>query len=217
MPDSIERHKRAQTVQEEIANSVSHGIALAAAVFGLPFLLAAAIRRGGLAGIVGAGVFATTVVLLYSISTLYHALPEGRAKRIFRLLDHGAIFLLIAGTYTPVTIGVLRGAWGWTLLGLEWILATIGILLKVIRGVRNPGLSMALYIGMGWLALIAIRPLWMHMPASGIAWLAAGGVAYTAGVAFYALERVRYAHLAWHLCVIAGTTCHFVAVMNYSG
>ncbi len=217
MVDSIKAHEREQSVQEEIANSVSHGIALVAAVFALPFLLAAAIRRGGLADIIGTGVFAATVVLLYSISTLYHALPAGRAKRVLRLLDHGAIFLLIAGTYTPVTLGVLRGAWGWTLFGLVWSLAGIGILLKATRGVRNPGLSMTLYLGMGWLALIAVRPLWVHMPVSGIMWLAAGGVAYTTGVVFYALERVRYAHLAWHLCVITGTACHIVAVMNYAG
>jgi hemolysin III len=213
----VKAHNREQSTEEEIANSVSHGIGLAAAIFALPFLFAAAVGRGGLAAIIGSGVFALTVVLLYSISTLYHALPESAAKRVLRLLDHGAIFLLIAGTYTPITLGVLRGAWGWTLLSLVWCLAVLGILLKATRGIRHPRLSMTLYLGMGWLALIAIRPLWLHMPASGILWLAGGGVAYTGGVAFFVLKRVRYAHFAWHLCVLAGTACHFVAVMNYAG
>jgi hemolysin III len=153
---------------------------------------------------------------MYLVSTLYHALPASSAKRVLRLLDHGAIFLLIAGTYTPITLGVLRGAWGWTLLSLVWGFALLGILLKASRGFRHPRLSMTLYLGMGWLAIIAVRPLWLHMPASGLLWLAAGGVAYTGGVAFFALERLRYAHFAWHLCVLAGTACHFVAVMNYA-
>jgi len=216
MVNLVKPRKREQSVEEEIANSVSHGIGLVAAVFALPFLFAGAAGRGS-AAIIGTVVFALTVVLLYSISTIYHALPESSAKRILRLLDHGAIFLLIAGTYTPITLGVLRGAWGWTLLSLVWGFALLGILLKATRGVRHPRLSMTLYLGMGWLALIAVRPLWLHMPASGILWLAAGGVAYTGGVAFFALERLRYAHFAWHLCVLAGTACHFVAVMNYAG
>ncbi len=207
---------REQSAGEEIANSLSHGIGFLAALFAMPSLLSVAARRGGTAALVGAGVFAFTVVLLYLTSTLYHALRNGAAKRFFRLLDHGAIFLLIAGTYTPITLGVLRGVWGWTLLVLIWSFAILGILLKAIRGVRHPRLSMTLYIGMGWLAIIAIRPLWLHMPGPGLMWLAAGGVAYTGGTAFYGMDRVRYAHFAWHLCVLAGTACHFVAVMNYA-
>lgn len=209
--------KREQSIKEEIANSVSHGVGLIVAVAALPFLFAAAAGRGRTPAIAGTGVFALTVVLLYSVSTLYHALPEGAAKRVLQLLDHAAIFLLIAGTYTPITLGVLHGPWGWTLLGLVWGFAALGILLKATRGVRHPRISLTLYLGMGWLALIAVRPLWLYMPASGVLWLAAGGVAYTGGVAFFALERVRYAHFAWHLCVLAGTACHFIAVMNYAG
>ena len=209
--------KREQSIKEEIANSVSHGVGLIVAVAALPFLFAAAAGRGRTLAIAGTGVFALTVVLLYSVSTLYHALPEGAAKRVLQLLDHAAIFLLIAGTYTPITLGVLHGPWGWTLLGLVWGFAALGILLKATRGVRHPRISLTLYLGMGWLALIAVRPLWLYMPASGVLWLAAGGVAYTGGVAFFALERVRYAHFAWHLCVLAGTACHFIAVMNYAG
>ena len=210
------RAHRPQSLGEEIANAVSHGVGLLAAIIGAPFLLIAIARRGGSAVVVGASVFAMAVVLLYLISTLYHALPASRAKRVFRVFDHGAIFLLIAGTYTPFTLGVLRGGWGWTIFGLIWGLAILGIALKAIAGVRFPVLSTCLYIGMGWLAIIAIRPLWLHLPTPGLLWLVAGGVAYTAGVTFYAFDRVRYLHFVWHLFVLAGTACHFVAVLNYA-
>jgi hemolysin III len=207
---------RAQTPGEEIANAVSHGVGLLAAIGASPFLLIAVARRGGLAVVVGASVFAMAMVLLYLSSTLYHALPTSRAKRVFRVFDHGAIFLLIAGTYTPFTLGVLRGGWGWTLFGLVWGLAILGISLKAIAGLRLPVLSTCLYVGMGWLAIVAIRPIWFHLPMPGLVWLVAGGVAYTAGVAFYAFDRVRYLHFVWHLFVLAGTVCHFVAVLNYA-
>ncbi len=208
--------ERAQSLGEEIANAVSHGVALMAAVIASPFLIIVAARRGGPAVVVGASVFAMAMVVLYLTSTLYHALPGSRAKRILRVFDHGAIFLLIAGTYTPFTLGVLRGGWGWTMFGLVWGLAIIGIAMKSLAGPRLPVLSTCLYIGMGWLGLIAIRPLWLHLPRAGLLWLVAGGVAYTAGVAFYAAERPRYMHFLWHLFVMTGTACHFVAVLNYA-
>ena len=207
---------RHQSLGEEIANSVSHGAGLLAALIASPFLVITAARRGHPAVVVGACVFAAAMVLLYLTSTLYHALPRTRAKRVFRVLDHASIFILIAGTYTPFTLGVLRGGWGWTLFGLVWGLAIVGITLKAIAGTRFPVLSTCLYIGMGWLALIAIRPLWLLVPAPGLLWLLAGGVAYTAGVAFYAADRRRYVHFVWHLFVIVGTACHFVAVLNYA-
>ena len=207
---------RRQSLGEEIANSVSHGVGLLAALLAIPMLLAGAVRHGSAAGIVGASVFAATVVLLYLTSTLYHALPRSHAKRVFRVLDHGAIFLLIAGTYTPFTLGVLRGVWGWTLLGLVWGLAAIGLVLKTVGGIRHPILSTCLYLGMGWLVLIAVRPLWLHVPLAGLVWLLAGGLAYTAGVAFFAVERLPYGHFVWHLFVLAGTACHFIAVLWYS-
>ena len=209
--------QRSQSLGEEIANSVSHGIGLLAAMAAAPFLVMAAIRRGDTAGIVGAGIFAVTMVLLYLSSTLYHALPRNRAKRVFQVLDHGAIYLLIAGTYTPFTLGVLRGAWGWTLFGLVWSLAVAGVALRAAGGVRYPKLSTCLYLATGWLALIAVKPLWLHLPLWGLVWILAGGVAYTAGVAFFAVDkRVRYCHFVWHLFVIAGTTCHFIAVLWYA-
>ncbi len=216
MIGALESDERPQSPGEEIANSVSHGVGLVAALVAVPILIVAAVRRGGAAGIVGASVFAGTMVLLYLASTLYHALPENKTKRMFQVLDHGAIFLLIAGTYTPFTLGVLRGGWGWTLFGLVWGLAVLGIVLKTVGGVRITWLSTCLYLGMGWLVLIAVRPLWVRMPLSGLAWLVAGGLAYTAGVAFFAAERLRYSHFIWHLFVLTGTCCHFFAVLWYA-
>lgn len=214
--DEVAVSKRVPSLGEEIANCVSHGVGFVAALAATPFLIIAAVRRGGADAIVGASVFAGTMVVLYLVSTLYHALPANRAKRLFRILDHSAIFLLIAGTYTPFTLGVLRGAWGWTLLGLVWGLAVLGVTLKSVGGIRYPRLSTILYIGMGWLALIAIRPLWFHVPPAGWIWRIAGGVAYTSGVAFYAAERMRYGHFVWHIFVLIGTTCHFFAVLWYA-
>ena len=208
--------ERSQTLGEEIANSISHGAGLAAALVATPFLVSAAARTGGTAEIVGGSVFMATAILLYLTSTLYHALPRNRAKGIFQVLDHGAIFLLIAGTYTPFTLGVLRGAWGWTLFGLVWGLAAAGVTLKAVAKVRYPRLSTAFYLAMGWLVVIALRPLWLAVPLPGLAWLLAGGLAYTAGVVFYASDRVRFAHFIWHLFVLGGTACHFVAVMGYA-
>ncbi|HEX2680150.1 MAG TPA: hemolysin III family protein [Candidatus Dormibacteraeota bacterium] len=205
-----------QTLGEEVANSVSHGVGLLAACSAIPLLITVALRRGTTSTIVGATVFATTIVLLYFASTLYHALPRNAAKRVFRILDYGAVFLLIAGTYTPFTLGVLRGAWGWTLLGLVWTLAVLGVVLTAVGGVRYPRLSTAVYVGMGWLILIAIRPLWLRVPAAGLIWLLAGGIAYTAGVAFLTAKRVRYGHFIWHLFVLIGSTCHFIAVLSYA-
>lgn len=216
MIDASTVEERPQSLGEEIANSVSHGTGFLAALIAFPVLLLNANRHGRLA-IVGAAVFAATMALLYLTSTLYHALARNRAKRVFQILDHGAIYLLIAGTYTPFTLGVLRGPWGWTLFGLIWALAVAGVVLKSVGGIGHPRLSTVLYVAMGWLILIAAKPLWNAMPAWGLFWLAAGGIAYTAGVAFYAADqRVKYAHFLWHLFVLAGTACHFIAVLRYA-
>jgi hemolysin III len=208
--------ERTQSLGEEIANSVSHGVGLLAAVAAAPVLVLSAIQHDGAGRIVGASVFAATMVLLYLISTLYHALPRNRAKRVFQVLDHAAIFLMIAGTYTPFTLGVLRGTWGWTLFGLVWGLALAGVVHTAVGGVRYPKLSTWLYLAMGWLILIAINPLWLRMPSRGLFWLFAGGIAYTVGVVFYAAKRVRYCHFVWHLFVMAGTACHFIAVLRFA-
>jgi hemolysin III len=216
MSDTVSTTNREPSLGEEIANSVSHGVGFLLALVATPFLVVAAARRGDSAAIVGASVFAATTAVLYLASTLYHALPKNKAKQIFRVIDHSAIFLLIAGTYTPFTLGVLRGTWGWTLFGLVWSLAILGIVLKSVGGIGYPRLSTALYVGMGWLALIAIRPLWVHVPVAGWLWLIAGGLAYTSGIAFYAAERVRYGHFVWHVFVLMGTVCHFFAVLWYA-
>ncbi|MFH1266886.1 MAG: hemolysin III family protein [Planctomycetota bacterium] len=216
MIESLASSDRAQSRGEEIANSVTHGLALLAALIATPILVLSAIRHGDTAGIVGASVFAATMVLLYLGSTLYHALPNGRAKEAFQLADHGAIFLLIAGSYTPFTLGVLRGTLGWTLFGLVWGLALAGIALKVVGRMQHPILSTCLYLAMGWLLIIGGKQVWLRVPAWGLFWLLAGGIAYTAGVAFFAADRIRYGHLVWHLFVIAGTACHFIAVLWYA-
>ncbi len=206
---------RLQTHGEEIANSVSHGIGFLAALAVTPLLVVAAIPHGA-GSIVGVSIFAATMAALYLASTLYHAVPSARAKRVFRVLDHGAIFLLIAGTYTPFTLGILRGGWGWALFGAIWGLALAGAIFKAVVAFRYPIISTAIYVAMGWLMLIAVQPLWQRMPYQGLLWLLAGGLAYTGGVAFYAAKRVRYSHFAWHLCVLAGTSCHFFAVIGYA-
>jgi len=208
--------ERSQSLGEEIANSVSHGVGLLAAIAAVPVLVLSAVRHGDVARIAGASVFGATMVLLYLVSTVYHALPRNRAKRVFQVLDHAAIFLMIAGTYTPFTLGVLHGTWGWTLFGLAWGLALAGVVLTVAGGVRYPKLTTGLYLGMGWLILIAIKPLWLRMPSVGLFWLFAGGIAYTVGVGFYAAKRVRYSHFVWHLFVITGTACHFITVLRFA-
>jgi hemolysin III len=209
--------KREQSRREEIANSISHGTGLVAALVATPFLIMHAVRRADTGFIVGASLFAATMVLLYIASTLYHALPIGKAKRVFRVIEHSAIFLLIAGTYTPFTLGVLRGAWGWTLLGLVWGLAGAGVALKTFERMSHPIVSTSLYLLMGWLIVIAVNPLYARVPASGLLWLVAGGVAYTVGVAFFATDsRLRYGHFIWHLFVMAGTACHYFAVLWYA-
>jgi hemolysin III len=213
MSTLVELPKRRQSAGEEIANSVSHGLGLIAGALAAPVLIVAAVRRGDPGLIVGASLFAATIVLMYFASTLYHALPDSRAKRVFRVLDHGSIYLLIAGTYTPFTLGVLGGAWGWTLFGTVWALAAFGVLMKSIGRAWHPIFSTGLYLLMGWLAVIAVRPLWAQLPVVSLAWLAAGGLAYTGGIGFYAARRLRYGHFVWHLFVVAGTTCHVVAVI----
>ncbi len=208
---------RSQSLGEEIANSITHGLALLASLAALPVLVFTA---GGHDGwrLVGATVFGVTLVLLYLTSTLYHALPASRAKHVFRVFDHCAIYVLIAGTYTPFTLGALRGPWGWALLAAVWALALLGITAKCAVGLRYPRLSTVLYLAMGWLALVALRPLMTHVSPPGLAWLFAGGVCYTGGVAFYETDgRVRYGHTVWHGFVMAGSACHFCAVLWHAG
>lgn len=201
---------------EEIANSVSHGVALLAAIGAVPFLISAAHHLSAVS-FIGVIVFAATMVLLYLTSTIYHALPNGRAKRVFLKLDYGAIYLFIAGSYTPFALGALGGVWGWTLFGLVWSLAALGITLKTFNRLTHPWLSTGLYLIMGWLVLIAAVPLVRHLPFTSIMWLVSGGLAYTFGVIFFVLDsRIRYSHAVWHGFVATGTGCHTFAVLSYA-
>jgi hemolysin III len=211
---------RPQSLAEEIANSITHGLGLVAAVAAFPALVVAAQTRRDPLHVVGAAVFGATLVLCYLASTLYHAVhPERapRAKQALRVVDHAAIFLLIAGTYTPFMLGALRGPTGWTMLAIVWTLAALGVVAKLRLGCRFRRLSTATYLGMGWLALAVIRPLAQAVGAAGVWWLVAGGLAYTVGVVFYACDRrLRYGHAVWHLFVAAGSACHFLAVLRHA-
>jgi hemolysin III len=201
--------ERPQTQGEEIANSVSHGVGFVAALASAPVLIATTAKTGTSVNVAGATVFAVTAVLLYFASTLYHAISRERAKAILRKLDHGAIFLLIAGT--------LKGPLGWTLFGVIWGLALIGVTLKAFDRIEHPVASLGLYLVMGWLCLVAIEPLLQRIPPAGLLLLAGGGLSYMAGVAFFTVDsRVRYGHFIWHLFVLAGTSCHFFAVLGYA-
>jgi hemolysin III len=209
--------ERPQTLGEEIANSVSHGFGFVAAVAAAPVLIVTTAKTGTAANVAGATVFTATMLILYCASTLYHAVPHHTAKALLRKLDHGAIFLLIAGTYTPFTLGALNGPLGWTLFGIVWSLAAVGVVLKAFDRIEHPIASLGLYLFMGWLCLIAIEPLLARVPMQGLLLLGAGGLAYMAGVAFFAVDsRLRYGHFIWHMFVLAGTSCHFFAVLGYA-
>lgn len=204
--------ERCQSREEEFANSLSHGLGLMAALAATPVLVLHAARTGELGYFVGVSIFVGSMLLLYLASTVYHAWPDGSVKCRLRRLEHSAIFILIAGTYTPFTLGALRGAWGWALLGTVWAIAAAGIWLTLRE---RGGFKTLLYLGMGWLIVGAIVPLWRALGPSGVFWLGAGGVAYTLGVVFFAMKQVRYAHFIWHSFVLAGTACHAVAVQAY--
>jgi hemolysin III len=208
---------RAQTTGEEIANAISHGAGVVMGVAAYPLLLVPAVRRDDVWQVVAGSIYATTLVLLYSASTVYHSLPSRMpAKRWFRGLDHGAIYLLIAGTYTPFALGALRGPWGWSILGTIWALAAGGIVLKAGLGFRYPRLSTTVYLVMGWLIVIVVLPLYRAVGSTGMSWIAAGGLSYTLGVYFYVRDILRYRHFIWHLFVLTGSACHLVAVAGYA-
>lgn len=204
-----------QSPREEVANTLVHGLGAVLAVAGLAVLAVAASRQGTAAAIVGCVVFGATLVLLYASSTLYHAMPRGRAKGVLRVLDHSAIFLLIAGTYTPFTLVSLRGPWGWSLFGLVWGLAVAGIALRLALRRRPTALFVGLYVAMGWCVVVAVRPLLAAVPGAGVALLAAGGLAYSSGVAFYLWRGLPYHHAIWHAFVLAGSAFHYAAVLRY--
>ena len=202
-----------QSAGEEVANGISHGIGLVGAIIGTPILLLAAFHHGDVPFLIGAIIFTTTMLFVYLASTLYHGWPQTDTKSLLQVIDHAAIFLLIAGTYTPFALGPLRGGGGLAMLGIVWALALFGVIMKATRGVlRHRRLAMTLYLGTGWIGLMLIRPLALTIPLSALLWLIAGGIAYTGGTLFFANERLRYGHFIWHLFVLAGSSCHFAAV-----
>jgi hemolysin III len=206
--------ERPQSWGEELANALSHGVGFLLAVASLPILVYSSAQRGGAAAVVGASLFCGTMIVLYLVSALYHALPAGRAKHWLNRLDHAAIYLFIAGSYMPYLLGVLRGAWGWALFGIVWGTAVLGVTAKLLHRLRHPLWSTGLYVAMGWVALIAVVPLVERLSFDVLACLVAGGLAYTLGaVVFHFDSKLHYGHFVWHLFVMAGTACHFAAAL----
>lgn len=204
------------SAREEVAHAVSHGIGAVLAIAALAILVAHAALRGDAWHITTSAVFGTTLILMYVASTLYHAIPFRRAKRVLRLLDHASIYLLIAGTYTPFTLGPLRGPWGWSLFALVWVGAVAGILYKCRALGRAPIASVVLYVALGWSAMLAIGPLARALPPAGLALVVGGGLCYTLGLVFFAWRSLRFHHAIWHLFVLAGSVLHFFAVLGYA-
>lgn len=200
---------------EELANSLTHGLGALLSVAALVILVTFASLEGGAWHVVGCAVFGASLISLYTASTLYHSFPQPAARRVFSVLDHSAIFLLIAGTYTPFLLVNLRGILGWSLFGIIWGIAILGIALRLALRERPTKIFVALYIAMGWAAVVAIKPIVALIPAGGLAWLVAGGLAYTAGVGFYMWRGLPYSHAIWHLFVLAGSGLHVVAVYRY--
>ena len=200
---------------EEIANSVTHGLGAILAAAGLAVLVVASVLRGTAVHVASSAVFGVSMLVMYSASTAYHATRNPAAKRVLRHLDHAAILLLIAGTYTPFTLVTLRGPWGWSIFGAVWSLALVGLLFERALRRRGVGFSIALYVLMGWAAAAAVKPLLAALPAGGFALLLAGGLAYTCGTVFYLTRRVPFSHAWWHVAVLAGSVLHFLAVLFY--
>jgi hemolysin III len=199
---------------EEIANSITHGIGLLLSIAGFVVLLVFAILRGSMSHIIACSIYGATLICLYAASTLYHAVTSPRLKRALKIFDHASIYLLIAGTYTPFLLLNLRGAWGWSLFGVVWGLAFAGILFKFWFVDHFEFLSTAVYLAMGWLVIIAAKPVLTYVPTVTLLWVLAGGLLYSSGVIFYIWKQLPYSHVIWHLFVLAGSACHYVAIFR---
>jgi hemolysin III len=197
---------------EELAHTLTAGLGIVACAIAIPWLAWAA--AGDALRLAGAMVFGVTALSMFATSVIYHWERHPERKHWLRKLDHSAIYLLIAGTYTPFTLVAMQGAWGWSLFGVVWTLAVLGVVAKTTVGFRYPRLSTALYLGMGWLIVVAVEPLRESLTAGEIAWIAAGGLLYTGGVPFYIWKSKRYTHAVWHLFVLGGVACHFAAVLS---
>lgn len=202
-------------VREEIANSVTHGLGLLASIAGVVVLVSLSAGSGEAWHMASAVIYGATLVALYAASTLYHAFKGTGARGVLRIVDHCAIFLLIAGTYTPVALVGLGGAWGWSLFGVAWGIAAIGIVFKIFATGRFGALSTATYVSMGWLCIVAAKPMIVLLSPGALALLVLGGLFYTAGTVFYHWEKVPYSHAVWHVFVIAGSLCHYLAIALY--
>jgi len=207
--------KAPYSLMEEVFNSVTHGIGILVSLAALVVMLFFSCRYGNALHIVSAAVFGTTLVLLYTASTLYHSFQKPRLKRIFKIMDHSCIYALIAGTYTPFVLVTLRGALGWTIFAVVWSLTVLGVLFKIFFINRFKIISTIAYILMGWIIVVAIKPLLQALPASAIAWIVAGGVVYTLGTIFYTWKKIPYNHAIWHSFVLVGSACHVCAVLFY--
>ncbi|RUO29213.1 hemolysin III [Aliidiomarina sedimenti] len=201
------------SIGEEIAHSVSHGIGVILSAVGLGFLIWLSLEYGNHWHLISSIVYGVSLILLYSSSTLYHAIPHPKAKRFFQLLDHSMIFVLIAGTYTPFALVSLHGPWGWSLFGVVWGIAIAGILLETLKKERIKWLSLSLYLGLGWMAVVVIKPMLDMVPMVGLLFLLAGGLSYSLGVIFYVRKQMLYHHAVWHLFVLAGSALHYCAVL----
>ncbi|HEY3317015.1 MAG TPA: hemolysin III family protein [Coriobacteriia bacterium] len=206
---------RQYSLGEEIANAITHGLGVLASIVALVVLVAVSAIYGNIWHVISVSVYGATLVLLYTASTLYHSLSSTRARHVFKVIDHASIYLLIAGTYTPFTLVTLRGPWGWSLFVIVWVLAVAGVSLEAFWVYRPRWVSGVVYLAMGWLVVVAIRPLLAALPAHGWQLLLAGGLAYTLGVVFYVLKRVPYMHMVWHLFVLAGSALHFFSVLLF--
>ena len=215
VPMHSEMTAKRYTLGEEIAHAVSHGIGALLSIAGLTVLVAYAAINGNAWHITSCSIYGATLIFLYTASTLYHGITQPKAKQVLQRIDHAAIFLLIAGTYTPFTLVNLRGAWGWTLFGLVWGLALLGVVLETLVKRRIRWLSLTLYLGLGWLVLIAIKPLLASVATGGLVLLLAGGLCYSLGVIFYVWRRLAYHHAVWHLFVMAGSALHFFSIFYY--
>ena len=203
------------TIGEEIANSITHGIGAALSIAGLVILVVMAALHGDAWHIVSCSIYGASMIMLYTASTLYHAFQSPKVKHAMRILDHSSIYLLIAGTYTPFTLISLRGPWGWSLFGVVWGLALTGIIFKLYFTGRFNKISTIIYVLMGWIAVIAIKPMIDIIPFGGLALLFGGGLSYTLGVIFYVWKKLPYHHAVWHLFVLGGTVLHFFAILFF--